>query len=274
MALPLLEHMEEIAPRIEHAPYLACFFDYDGTLAPLIGRPAAARLDAEGRQLLQTLADRPGTSVAVLAGRSLEDLRRLVGLDEIIYVGNHGLEIRGPDFLYQHRLSLETQTEMVDLMQGLDERLASVPGAWIEDKYLSLTVHLRGVAPERRAEAEGRVREAIASLAPNFLGTAGEDALEVRPPALWNKGAACHWVQKKLGRRRIQAIYVGDDETDEEAFSILDEAITVRVGGDPTATLARYHVAGPTQVRTFLHWLAGRPAHTSEALSTQAGVAT
>ena len=83
------------------------------------------------------------------------------------------------------------------------------------------------------------------------------------------EGTACHWIRKKL-RGQGQAIYLGDGRTDEEAFAVLDDAVTIKVGGDPAKTLAQYHVPGPAEVREFLHWLAAYPAHTPEAMATHA----
>src|SRR5271166_3753400 len=96
MVVPLWERLPEIERQIAKAPHLLVLLDYDGTLTPLVDRPEIAVLDPRTRLAITTLAGRPITSVAILSGRALEDVKTLVGIDGLIYAGNHGLEIQGP----------------------------------------------------------------------------------------------------------------------------------------------------------------------------------
>jgi trehalose 6-phosphate phosphatase len=261
-ALESLSHLED---RIANAPHLLVFVDYDGTLAPLTEHPAQAQLDADVRQTLRTLVERPNTTLVVLGGRSLEDLQHLVGVDEAIYAANHGLEIAGPDFCFVSNVPPGLQSELVDMLNGLSARLGEFPGAWIEDKWLTLTVHLRRVPEARRGEVEAIVRDELARHGADLLCTPGQAVLEIRPPVLWDKGTACHWIRKKFAYLQPLSIYLGDDRTDEEAFCVLDDAITVKVGNQLEPTAARYGLAGPEEVREFLHWLT-RAANTDAEL--------
>src|SRR5919197_2307046 len=102
MASPKLNSDPEAAPTGELlAPFLdrpdrsALVFDVDGTLAPIVLRPEDAEVPAATRALLETLARRYGL-VACISGRRATEARRIVGLDSLTYVGNHGLESLPP----------------------------------------------------------------------------------------------------------------------------------------------------------------------------------
>jgi phage/conjugal plasmid C-4 type zinc finger TraR family protein len=89
----------------------------------------------------------------------------------------------------------------------------------------------------------------------------GHMVFEIRPRVNWNKGTAVGWIKDKLSRPDAQAINVGDDVTDEDAFGALPDGITIKVGemkvGETVETAARYHVKGPGEVRRFLDWIDG-----------------
>jgi len=77
------------------------FLDYDGTLVPITDTPQKARMPSELKSLLTELSQIPGCKVAIISGRPLEDIKNIVGIQEIIYVGNHGFEIEGPKIKYK-----------------------------------------------------------------------------------------------------------------------------------------------------------------------------
>ena len=77
---------------------------------------------------------------------------------------------------------------------------------------------------------------------------------EIRPRVYWNKGNAVKWIEEQLAHPGMLTVYVGDDQTDEDAFAALPNAITIKVGSEGE-TAAKYRVAGPVEVRKFLEWL-------------------
>ena len=87
-----------------------------------------------------------------------------------------------------------------------------------------------------------------------FRPTLGHKVIEIRPRVDWHKGQALRWIQDQLGQREALVLYLGDDETDENAFYAMQDAITIKVG-DPSDTSAHYHVEAPDNVRDFLFWL-------------------
>ena len=88
-----------------------------------------------------------------------------------------------------------------------------------------------------------------------FRVNSGRKVFEIVPRTDWHKGAAVRWINSHLGEKPTLTIYLGDDATDEDAFSVLPDAITVKVGGSP-ATCARYRLPDPPAVHEFLLWLA------------------
>lgn len=216
-------------------------FDFDGTLAPLVSDPAAAALPEATRARLARLAAR--RPCAVLSGRALPDLHgRLVGLPLVALVGNHGLEAE--DGAGGHGV-----TGLVGAWRAaLDERLAGEPGVVLEDKRLSLAVHYRAAPdPARAARA---IRRAAADLrGARVYG--GHAVVNVVPADGPHKGDALRALLE--GRQPREALYVGDDETDEDAFGLVDELplLGVRVG-PAASTRARHVLPGQAAVDALL----------------------
>jgi trehalose 6-phosphate phosphatase len=185
----------------------AVLLDVDGTLAPIVERPEAASVPAETRAEVARLATRYGL-VACISGRESADARRLVGLDEVEYVGVHGLE-SDPE---ARRFSPQ--------LEAFAERIA---WPWtVESKAaVTLSFHYREAED---AEAAGKLAEGVARAAEEagLRPHRGRQVLEVRPPVDADKGTA---VRQLLDERPLErALYAGDDTTDLDAFRGLDEA--------------------------------------------------
>ncbi|MGH7361795.1 MAG: trehalose-phosphatase, partial [Candidatus Methylomirabilales bacterium] len=123
--------------------------DFDGTLAPIVRRPEAARLAPAVRDALRRLAGNPHVTLTVLSGRSLPDITRRVGVKGIIYGGCHGLEIDGPGLRFRHPLASSIRRRIRMAAAVLDRVIPQFPGAHLEQKGLALAVHYRGVRPSR-----------------------------------------------------------------------------------------------------------------------------
>jgi trehalose 6-phosphate phosphatase len=189
----------------------ALFLDVDGVLAPNVARPEDARVPDETREELLRLHARYAL-VACISGRAGADAERVVGVPELVYVGNHGLELSEQADAWRQRLR--------DFLVGVD-------WAAIEDKGLTASLHYRGMPNEaaaraalaevkRRAEHEG------------FVARFGRRVLELLPPLDVDKGTA---VRQLLAERSLRrALYAGDDTTDLDGFRALDGLeLSVRV---------------------------------------------
>ncbi len=239
---------------------LALFLDYDGTLSPLTDHPANAQLSPAMRKAVGACAERGDTEVAVISGRSLSDVRETVGIPELTFAGNHGLEIEGPGIPHFVHEDLVHYQHRAEELAGQLEQVAA-DGAWIESKGPTLTFHYRAVQEGRRA--------ALASEAEQLINRAGYQArqahcaVEARPPIGWDKGrAVLHILRERYGPSWSEAtrvIYVGDDQTDEDAFRFLSGlATTFRVGSADTPTAASHRLPDVNAVRALLEWLSRR----------------
>jgi trehalose 6-phosphate phosphatase len=255
MSIHLSEVREEIADRIAGASYLLICVDFDGTLTPIVQHPALAELSSPMRAVLQALAVPEEVSVAVISGRECGELQSLVGIPGLIYGGNHGLEIRGPDFSFVEPTAQAHRESLRELAETLASRLQAIPGTFVEDKGLTLSIHYRRAAAKDFEEVRRTVHATLAGASHPFLLTTGDKVYEVRPRVYWDKGVAVGWIKEQLGQPDALTVYVGDDTTDEDAFAALTDGITVKVGG-AAETAACYHLDGQPEVRGFLEWLA------------------
>ncbi|USZ69547.1 trehalose-phosphatase [Halorussus salilacus] len=253
---PIRDHLYALVEELLAHDGLLVALDFDGTLADIERRPDEATLPEETREVVSALADLPDAEVAVVSGRELADVRERVGLSDISYAGNHGLELRTGEESEVHPTAREVEETISALCDRLGERLADVDGVIVEDKGVSATVHHRLVADEDVPAVE-RAVETLAADRDEVRLTTGKDVLELRPAVEWDKGEAVGWLAARLvpDDERWLPVYVGDDTTDEAAFGVLtDRGLGVKVGDDP-ATDAPYRVADPEGVRAVLSWL-------------------
>lgn len=215
-------------------------FDFDGTLAPLVEDHRRARMRDSTRTLLRL------TSLlhpcAVISGRARADIvGRLDGVPLVAIVGNHGADPgRGP-----------VDAAAREIVSGWREDatllLDSVPGVEIEDKGLSLAIHYR-----RAGAAAGRTVAAVAASLPHARILQGHWVIHVVVPDLADKGLA---LRELLSRtRRREAVYMGDDATDEAAFRAEGVRVSVRVG-EGSGSFARYYLPSQADVDEFLRAL-------------------
>jgi trehalose-phosphatase len=240
---------------------LALFLDYDGTLAPIADHPGRAEIAPGMREALAACASRSDTELTIVSGRALGDLRERIELPGLTWVGNHGLEIEGPGldpFLHPDLRDFEARSRA---LAGALRELAA-PGVWVEEKGATLTLHFRQADPTRQGaiaeRARGLVREA------GFQPRDALCAVEARPPIGWDKGrAVLHILRARHGpawSAALRVIYVGDDDTDEDAFrALLGLGTTFRVGRAEQQTRASRRLPGVAAVETLLRWLAARP---------------
>ena len=245
---------DALRERLKSAGRLFLFVDFDGTLAPVVSTPSLASLPLEHNDILRALATRNDIVTAVISGRTVDDLRRRIGLP-VIYAGNYGLEIQGPGLNYTVPGADEFRAMVFQICNRLRARLALYAGVLVECKALTATVHLRQALPWEAAEAQGIVRSTVGDHT-GFQISAGKDAMEIHPAISWNKGAAARWILQSLSGRESEAICIGDDFMDEPMFAELSAGISVRVGRDDR-TAAAYWVQ-ETEVAPLLSFLSDR----------------
>jgi trehalose-phosphatase len=251
-----IDRLGEIVPRLR-AGRPAVFLDYDGTLTPIVRRPSEAALDEAARAAVLDLATH--CPVGVISGRDLADVRKMVGIDGISYAGGHGFDILAADGT-RHRRAEEYAGALGGAAAELESALRTVPGAWIERKRFAVAVHVREVEDDLVPFVEG-VTHAVAEQHPELRQTGGKRVFELRPAVPWDKGKALLELLELLGLggADVVPVYVGDDETDEDAFVAIRTSgigVVVRGEGDDRPTAAHYALASPAEVRVFLEALA------------------
>jgi alpha,alpha-trehalase len=249
-----LEHVQEIAGR---SGKVAVFLDYDGTLTPIVSQPEDAWLSDSMRQTLRELAAR--ALVAILSGRDLDDVRRRVNLDGIVYAGSHGFDIAGPRGL-RRQVATEFLPNLEIAEKELHEALDGIPGARVERKHFSIAAHYRNVKENKASKVERAVGE-VAGRHRELRRLEGKKVYELLPNIEWDKGKAVIWLLETLGLESrsggILPIYIGDDSTDEDAFRALKQrGVGILVSEQSQPTAARYSLKDPAEVERFLRMLA------------------
>jgi trehalose 6-phosphate phosphatase len=254
-----LARWPEIAARLA-GRRLALFLDYDGTLSPIAPRPELATLPAATREVLARLAER--LPVAVLSGRGREDVAALVGLPELVYAGSHGFDIAGPGLRYE--LDETIPRTIAAAARRLETDLAGTPGVLVEPKRFAVAVHYRLVADADLPKVEAAV-DTVRRHHPELKKTHGKKVFELRPAIDWDKGKALEWLLDRLtaagGEPEPSSylpIYLGDDDTDEDAFrAVAGNGIGILVADEPRPTAASYRLRDPQAAREWLARVAG-----------------
>jgi len=246
------DDLDTIRVHLSGGPVLVAL-DFDGTLTEIDEDPAAPRLTGERRAALARLPG-PRRRLAIVSGRALEDVRSRVLVPEAIYIGNHGLEIAGPGVA--RRPPEEVAERLARLLELAADRLEGGPdGVRVEDKTWTATLHVRPRGDARRlALVEDRLRDLVEEA--GFALRSGKASWEIRPTDAFDKGDAVRYVIDAIPDGSAErALYVGDDETDEDAFRALPTAITARVGDRDVETAAQYRLADPAEVYGLLEAL-------------------
>lgn len=215
--------MDLLAPLADDPAKAALFLDVDGVLAPIVPRPEDARVPDETRKELRRLNERYAL-VACISGRASADARRIVGIPELMYVGNHGLEL---------------DAEAAGWGKRLQQLLADIAWPATEDKQLTASLHYRDAEDQGAARAALDDVKARAEQA-GFVARFGRKVLEVLPPLDVHKGTA---VRQLLAERNLRrALYAGDDTTDLDGFHALE-------GLELAVRVAVSSVEGPRELR-------------------------
>jgi alpha,alpha-trehalase len=234
----------------------AVFLDYDGTLTPIVDDPAAATMSEDMRQVVHNLARK--CKVAIVSGRDLNDVRNFVQLDHVYYAGSHGFDIQGPDGMgKKNEQGLASLPDLDKAQRELEEKIGLIPGIGFERKGFALAVHYRNVDEEKIAqieEAVSLVNEKYDKLRRSW----GKKIFELQPNVDWHKGKAVIYLLDvlELNSEDVIPFYIGDDLTDEDAFTALPpRGIGIYVGRLDRPTAAGYYIKDTDEVKTFLQQL-------------------
>ena len=243
-------------------PRLGLVVDFDGTISEIAPTPDAAVISPPCRDALANLS-RKLAAVSVVSGRSVDDLRRKVGLDGVVYAGHHGAEYLDGDYRYLLPEAARYRPAVEAVFEHLRSKV-DVAGLVWQDKGLSASVHFRLASDARHTRS---VLEEALGAAPGVDQLEvfwAKRVLELRPPGI-HKG---HAVDKLVSDRGLDGmIAIGDDVTDIDALEATREhASEGSVSGLGVAVIyhdsqvelfgaADYSLRGVPEVGTFLSWL-------------------
>jgi trehalose 6-phosphate phosphatase len=194
---------------------LGIITDVDGTLSPIVNQPDQAVVTPRIKEILTALVPQLKL-VAAVSGRAAEDIHERVGVDGMVYIGNHGMErwqdgeVVTTEAIRKYLGSVENAYEL------LEERAKNFPGVWVEDKTVTLSVHYRNA--ENREAIVDTLRDMVQAISDShsLRFSSGRMVFEVRPPVDVNKGTAFRTLVKEFDLDA--AIFLGDDVTDVDAI--------------------------------------------------------
>ena len=228
---------------------IALFLDVDGTLLGFKERPQDVVADDELRGALETLSARMDGALALISGRPIEDLDRIMMPLALAAGGTHGADLRWPD---GRREAMEAAAlarvrplarAFVDAREGLV----------LEDKGAALAVHFRAV-PMREGEVGRFLEDAVTGH--DLMVQHGKMVAEVKSSRS-SKGTAIATFMKAAPFAGRTPMFIGDDLTDEHGFESVNAlgGVSIKVGGESEPTIARHRLAGVPEVRAFLNTL-------------------
>jgi trehalose 6-phosphate phosphatase len=197
------------------------FADIDGTLAPIVERADDVRVPRAARRALEEVRDRYAL-VGCLSGRAARDARDRVGVEGIVYIGNHGMErlLPGEDEPRLDPALRGHEDAAAGFLEHLEPAELEAVGLRVENKGPIRALHWRGAADEGAAEA--RAREiAVDAVGRNLVPHWGRKVLEIRPAVGIDKGTALGDLLEERKLRHV--LYGGDDRTDLDVFRQLRE---------------------------------------------------
>lgn len=240
--------------------HVLLLLDYDGTLTPIVSRPQKALLDRRTKAILKKLAKKKNMTLGIISGRRLKDIRKLVGIGGIYYAGNHGLEIMGPGIRFAHPLYDKFRKYLKEIKAILLRNAGKIRGALVEDKRVTLSLHYRLVKKSDFKKLRKIFTEACRPyiMKKQIRITSGKKVFETRPCIKWGKGDALRAIEDLVkGPFKTLTIFMGDDNTDEDAFSVLNEERGVSIFvGRRKKTKAKFFLRNTEEARGFLGKLA------------------
>lgn len=241
--------------KILEGKYLLIFCDYDGTLTPIAETPDKAVIPKSTKELLKKLSGISGSKIVIISGRTVKDLKNKIQLKNVIYSGNHGLEISGCGFKFKALISQKYENVLKIIRNNLINKLSDIDGILLENKKFSLSIHYRLVNKKDIPSVKAIVNNTVLLYEKNkeIKVKEGKKVFEIMPPIEWDKGKAALRILTIFPN--IFPVYFGDDNTDEDAFNVLrNKGLTIFVG-KPKVSKAKYYLKGTKEVAKILEYI-------------------
>jgi trehalose 6-phosphate phosphatase len=248
---------QEVVGKIRRGERVWLFLDYDGTLADFAPTPEDIFPDPELIDLLGRVAQHPNIRIAIISGRRLSHIQKLLPLPGVILAGTYGIELQ---FVNEGVTSLVEYAGIRPHLDRLKTRweklIAGKQGFFLEDKGWALAIHARFADDLEAGQVLPAARNLVLEdgIPDHFRILGGHKFLEFGP-VLANKGKTVAYLLEQLPWPGALLVYVGDDDKDEEAFEVvkLKGGWAVVVSHIPRPTLADYRLKNPQAVRRWLN---------------------
>jgi len=241
---------------IKKATCLWLFLDYDGTLADFAPTPDDVDPDPEVIELITQISQQPSVKTAIISGRRLTHIQTLLPVEGIWLAGTYGIELQSPGGKSIHRIPYEEIRPTLKIIKPTwKDIIDNRKGFYLEDKGWSLAIHAKD-APHLEAKViltTAREKAAKVIVQSPFRLLGGDRFLEIAPI----KANKANTVEYLIGNNNLTdsySVYIGDDDKDEEAFSIIKKhgGVAILVSTEPRKTLADFRLQNPQSV---LQWL-------------------
>ena len=262
MARYALKHLDSIAAVLTPSP-VGLITDVDGTISPIAPAPQQARVSPLCRRYLTLLCQQLAL-VAVISGRPAAEVKKMINIGGMVYIGNHGLEQLIGDHL---ELTQDARSYLTVVKSAVEELspLLSIEGIIVENKGITATIHYRGCPDPKLAEKHVLAAVQNSPQARKLQVMPGRMAINLLPPVTVNKGTATLNLIQEYHLHG--GIYLGDDVTDIEAFRVIRAAprdldfqglaigITSEETPETLTEEADFTLKGVSDVERFLEWM-------------------
>jgi trehalose-phosphatase len=253
---------QELKTRLAQAKRLWLFLDYDGTLADFAPTPEHVHPDPELADLIERLAQHPRFRVAVVSGRRLSHVQKLVPVPGVLLAGTYGIELQTPEGERIDRLDYDRVRPTLDALKPRwADLIAGRQGFFLEDKGWALALHARFADDDETnqvlVDARRLANVAIGQVDPGlFRLLGGHKFLEIGPQ-LAHKGLTVAHLLDRYPWPEAVPLYLGDDDKDEEAFGVIKArgGVAVVVASKPRETEADLRLESPQAARRWLEML-------------------
>ena len=248
----LIDNLHVLESRI-NGKDVFLFLDLDGTIVPIRKNPSSVKLSDSMKSILEKALKVKGITIAIISGRDINGLKKIVKIKGMIYSGNHGMEVGNEEKI---KVLIKNKYFIKDLKKicgTLRKELKPYKGIIIEDKTLTLSVHFRMVDNKQVKQIKKIFDKVLSSylFKKNIAVFSGKKVWEIRPVSIYNKGKIVKILLASKGK--IVPIYFGDDHTDEDAFKALKrKGISVKVGNKTSKSCADFYVENLADVRKTL----------------------
>jgi trehalose-phosphatase len=250
-------YSSETKAQIKQADLVLLVCGYDGALVPHVQPNEVTHMAETVHEHLLKLSEIPSVRLAVMSGRSLLELRERLSIPDCHYLGNHGLEICGPEINFHHAVAEKFRPAIHDAANTLKIQLR-VERVHVEDRGLTASLNYRGVMESQVSSLLPKARNLLASFVRDrkIRIEEGRRTLEILPAVDWDRGKAVKLLHQNYRAlfpgKTITLIYVGDDALDEPAFKFaLQTGIPYRVT-QTRQTEARFYLKMQTEISRVL----------------------